>query len=484
MKQYQRKVAAGPKILSESEIQKIHKRSLKILQDTGIEVNHLGALNMLQRAGARVDMPTQRVRIPSELIDQCLQTLPDRCLLAARNPQKDCLLEPGGRPYSRNGGGSDYTLDLETDMKRPLTKADMQDYFRLLDGLEHIDFVAAVFGHDLPVVGRDVVVLREMLSHTDKHIHLRTYTKESLQFMLKMAEVVAGGKDKLKARPIISLLEAPVSPLKFIDISVEGLWLCGEYGIPLELCIMPICGGTGPMTLAGNTLLMNAEFLGCVVISQLAHPGAPLEHAPRPMIMDMTTGVGLTGSIEGAMMSAASAQMAQYYNVPLSLHGPWTDAMTFDGQSTLERTNYTFMSGLAGAHVLSGSGMLEQGLTFSHVQLAIDDEINGTLHHVLKGFEVDDEHLGAAAIGRVGPGGNFLQDEHTLKFIRGERHIPQLLYRNSRENWEAEGSKGFKQRAKERVRNILKEHHPNPLSDDLSKALDELVKDALKSLDK
>ncbi len=484
MRNFQRKVAPCPKYLSDNEVQKIHEQSLKILQDTGIEVNHSEALKMLEKEGAHVDYQTRKVKIPPELVTRCLATLPDRCVLAARNPEKDCVLEPGGRPYSRNGGGSDYTLDLETDEKRPLTGADMQDYFRLLDALEHIDFVAAVFGHDLPVAGRDILVLREMLVNTDKHVHIRTYSKESLELMFKMGEIIAGSKEKLKERPRISLLEAPISPMKFIEISVDGLWLCGEYGIPLELCIMPICGGTGPMTLAGNSLLMNVEFLGCVVLSQLAYPGAPLEHAPRPMIMDMSSGMGLTGSIEAAMMSAAGAQMAQFYNVPLSLHGPWTDSMTYDGQSTLERTNFTFLAGLAGAHVLSGAGMLEQGITFSHVQLVIDDEINSALYTVLEGFQADDEHLGMDAIGRVGPGGNFLGDEHTLRFLRGERQLPKILYRNSRELWEAEGSKGFKERAKERANDIIRNHQPNPLPDDITKALDELVTDALRLLKK
>jgi trimethylamine--corrinoid protein Co-methyltransferase len=158
--------------------------------------------------------------------------------------------------------------------------------------------------------------------------------------------------------------------------------------------------------------------------------------------------------------------------------------MSFDGQSTLERTNFAFLAGLAGAQVLSGAGMVEQGLTFSHVQLVIDDEINGTLYHALEGFDVDDEHLGADAIGRVGPGGNFLSDDHTLKFLRGERHLPNILYRNSRECWEAEGSKSFKERARQKARKIIAEHQPNPLPDDISKALDSMVNDALKFLEK
>lgn len=480
MKKYRRKIKPCPEMLSSGEIEKIHQQSLGILNNTGIEVSHEKALKILDKAGAVVDYQSQRVKIPSGLVAQSLETLPEKCLLAARNPEKDCILEAGGRSYSRNGGGSDFTLDLDTGQKRKLMHSDMKDYFKLIDGLDHIDILAPLYGQDLPEVGRDIIVFREMLANSDKHIHIRAFNRQSMEFILRMAEIVAGGREKLKQRPIAGLLEAPVSPLKFIEISVDGLLLAGEYGVPIELVTMPICGGTGPMTLAGSMLLMNAEFLAGVVISQTAYPGAPIEYSPRPMIMDMATGIGLTGSIEAAMMSAAGAQLAQHYNVPVSLHGPWTDSMTFDGQSTFERTNFAFLAGLSGANVLSGSGMVEQGLTFSHVQLVIDDEINSALYNVLEGFEVDDEHLGAEAIGRVGPGGNFLGDDHTLKFLRGERQEPNILYRNSRELWEVDGSKSFTERARERARKIIQEHQPNPLPDDISKALDSMVNDALR----
>ncbi|MBN2375022.1 MAG: trimethylamine methyltransferase family protein [Sedimentisphaerales bacterium] len=484
MRHFLRKTKSTLQLLSKGEIERIHEQSLYVLQHCGIEVNHDKALKLLDEGGAQVDYSSQRVKIPPDLVTCCLKTVPEKITLAARNPEKDCILEPFGRPYSRNGGGSDYTLDLKTDEIRPLLASDMKDYFKLMDALENIDFVAAVFGHDLPIEGRDILVLREMLDQTDKHIHIRAYSKESLQYMFQMAEIVAGSKEELRQRPLISLLEAPVSPLKFIDISVEGLWLCGEYGIPLELCIMPICGATGPMTMAGNSLLINVELLGCVVLSQLSHPGAPLEHAPRPMIMNMSNGIGLTGSVEGIKMSIAGAQMAHYYNIPVSLHGPWTDSMTFDGQSTMERTNYASMSSLAGANVLSGSGMLQQGLLVSLVQLAIDDEINSALVSTQEGFGVDDERLGAEVISRVGPGGNFLEDEHTLKYLRTERHQPDILYRGTREAWQADGAKSFEQRARDKVNTILEEHQRPLLPEDKEKELNNLVQDALRLLKK
>lgn len=291
--------------------------------------------------------------------------------------------------------------------------ADMKSYYALMDALDGISFVAPVFGHDLPIVGRDIRMLQLAFNNTAKNIHMRCFSGETLKLMLEMAAIVAGGKEELKKRPLVSLLEAPISPLKFLDVTVDALWLCGEYGVPLDVCVMPIAGGTGPMTMAGNVQLFNTEFLGGVVISQIANPGAPLQYAARPMAMDMRTGFSLAGSVELGIMAAAGAQMAHFYDVPVSLHGPWSDSMTHDGQSILERTYMTIMAALAGANVLVGAGMMQQSMVISHEQLVIDDEINRTAFRAVEGFEIDAERLATEAIARVGPGGNFVADPHT-----------------------------------------------------------------------
>ncbi len=470
------------KYLSDDQVEETHQRSLGILEETGIQVEHEGGLEALEKAGAKVDHQARRARIPRDLVARCLETVPDRFTLAARNPEKDCPLKPGGRPYSRNGGGADFTIDLETGEFRPLMLADVRSYFKLMDALDGISFIAPVFGQDMPVVGRDILMMREALANTDKPIHLRAFTGETLRHMFEMAAVVAGSKQQLKERPLVSLLEAPISPLRFVDVTVDALWLCGEYGIPLDVCVMPIAGGTGPMTMAGNLQLLNTEFLGGVVISQLAHPGAPLQYAARPMAMEMRTGFSLAGSVELGIMAAAGAQMAHYYNVPVSLHGPWSDSMTHDGQSILERTYMTLMAALAGANVLVGAGMMQQSLVISHEQLVIDSEINQIAFRAVEGFPTDEDRWAVDAIARVGPGGNFVADPHTLQFLRGERYVPSLLCRDSRETWEAGGSSTLVERAREKAVAILHEHEPNPLSDDVSKALNELVSHALESI--
>ena len=236
------------------------------------------------------------------------------------------------------------------------------------------------------------------------------------------------------------------------------------------------------MTMAGNLQLLNAEFLAGVVISQSANPGAPLIYAPRPMLMDLRTGFSLAGSIDGEMAAVAGVQMAHFYNVPVSVHGQWSDSVLDDGQSILEHAYTALMGAFSGANILVGAGSLQETLSISLAQLVMDDEINKVCFRALEGFAVDKERLGVDAIARVGPGGNFLADPHTVQFVRGERYTPELFYRGSVEGWVKGGRKTFRERAKDKARTILREHEPKRLPEDTAKALDEYVHYAFKSL--
>jgi len=470
------------KYLTDAQIEEIHEGSLYVLENTGIKVELEAGLKVLDEAGAKVDHQAGRAWIPRGLVARCLETMPREFAYAARNPEKDCFMKPGGRLYSRTAGSPDFIIDINTDEWRPVLDADVKELYTLMDALDGISIPTSAFAQDWPKFGRDILMLREMFNHTDKHLHLRTDTVETFPHMLEMAAIVAGGKEQLKERPVVSLLEGHVSPLRYIDVMVNALLLCGEYGIPLEICCMPMAGSTGPVTMVGNLQLLNTEFLAGVVISQSAHPGAPLVYAPRPMLMDLKTGFSLAGSIDGEMAAVAGVQMAHFYNVPVSVHGQWSDSVLDDGQSTLEHAYTALMGAFSGANILVGAGSLQETLSISHAQLVIDDEINKICFRSLEGFAVDKERLAVDAIARVGPGSNFLADEHTARFCRGERYTPALFYRGSIEGWEEGGRKMFRDRAKDKARAILEEHKPNPLPEDTAKALDEYVSDAFKSL--
>ena len=78
---------------------------------------------------------------------------------------------------------------------------------------------------------------------------------------------------------------------------------------------------------------------------------------------------------------------------------------------------------------------------------------------------VDDELLGVDDIAEVGPFGDFLSLEATLKLMRGQSQ-PKLIDRRVREDWAAAGGKDLHRRATDEARRILATHVPMPLPDE------------------
>ena len=133
---------------------------------------------------------------------------------------------------------------------------------------------------------------------------------------------------------------------------------------------------------------------------------------------------------------------------------------------------------MAGANLIYGAGMLDSGLIFSYAQLVIDNDIFKMIRKVMQGMHVDDENLAVDIIKSVGPGGDFLMQDHTMKYMRTLPSVPNLIERNNRENWLASGGKGLAERAAERAAEILADHKPVPLSDEAKSALRVIVEEA------
>ena len=130
---------------------------------------------------------------------------------------------------------------------------------------------------------------------------------------------------------------------------------------------------------------------------------------------------------------------------------------------------------MAGANLIYGAGMLDSGLIFSYSQLVIDNDIFKMIRKVMLGMLVDDENLAVDIIHSVGPGGDFLSEDHTMKYMRSLPSAPRLFERANRERWLLSGGKGCGQRAAERAAEILANHKPLPLSDAVKSDLRSIV---------
>jgi trimethylamine--corrinoid protein Co-methyltransferase len=472
------------RFLSDEEVKRIREEAIKILEDVGVEISHDEAKKMLEDAGAKVDHATNLVHIPAQLAEECLKRIPKKAVLAGREPDKDIILEVGsGREYTRTMTGGEYYIDLNDGKYRKATLSDAKDWAVVVDGMEDIDICTLPYYYDanLNMSARDVHGLEIMLENTGKHILVDSYGKQNVEYMIKLGIAERGSKEELKRRPRFSLMIGPVPPLSYHANSIDMMFLAGEYGIPIELDPMPIAGAGGPVTLAGNTLFMIAEHLAGVVLCELAHPGSPVIFTPRPVFMDMHSGEVIESAIENAMMSAAAAQVARegfgWHTDIFALTG---DSPVSDGQSMIERSFNTAFTALAGADILAGFGSIEVTITLDIVSLAIDSEIYNMAARGYRGIEVNDDTLGLEAIRRVGAGAgkSFLGDEHTRRYFKTEYYKPKVFTYARRKAWESEGGKDLYERARERVKTILREHKPTPLDKAVEKELRVIVESA------
>jgi trimethylamine--corrinoid protein Co-methyltransferase len=149
-----------------------------------------------------------------------------------------------------------------------------------------------------------------------------------------------------------------------------------------------------------------------------------------------------------------------------------------DAQAGHEKTLTGMCAAMAGANLIYGAGMLDSGLIFSYAQLVIDNDIFKMVRKVMQGMRVDDENLAADIIKSVGPGGDFLMQEHTMKYMRTLPSSPNLITRDNRENWLMAGGESIAERAAAKAVDILENHKPMPLSDVDKSALRSIVEES------
>jgi len=75
-------------------------------------------------------------------------------------------------------------------------------------------------------------------------------------------------------------------------------------------------------------------------------------------------------------------------------------------------------------------------------------------HVVAGGIEINEETLAVEEICSAGPGGSYLDTDHTKKFAACQWQ-PTLMDRRSYEDWAAQGRKTMKDRVIEKTRDII-----------------------------
>ena len=462
-------------ILSREEVYWIHQTSMEVLEKVGIMVHEPNAFKLLKDAGAEVDEKSRKVFIPEYLVREAVKKAPSRFTLYARNPKYNVKIEDN-RVYFGPMIGRINILDLETGKRRRTNLNDVRNLVKLADYLENYRLIhsGAIMPHIEGVPDEIVHVIGylESIKNTSKVVKATARGKEKARDCLKMASILAGGEEELKKKPMVYTTSNVISPLQLGREMTEGLIEYAKMRQPVDIAPEPQAGATAPITLAGLLVQQNAEALSGIVVAQLVSPGTPVFYGTCATIMDMKKGRIALGAIESGILNVATAQIARFYGLPRRGSAGDTESKVIDVQNGYERALNMLLAALAGINYIFYPGTLETALTVSLEQLLIDNEICGMIYRMLRGIRVDEETLAFDVIAKVGPGGHYLGQKHTLKFLElGEHYIPTLSDRNTREEWERLGSKDLWKVAREKVKEILKTHQPDPLDPDIEKEM-------------
>ncbi|MDY0355688.1 MAG: trimethylamine methyltransferase family protein [Sedimentisphaerales bacterium] len=474
----------GLRFLSDEDVQAIHEAALLILRDTGVKAHHAEARRLLADAGATVDEHSRIARLPERLVMESIARTGKRYVLHGRDPHRTARFGYGDRVWMSSPG--QYTwIDSHTGRRRGATVQDVRDAIRLGDALDHIHIVGAMGQpEEISEIGSDIFLMGELAKGTTKPTRCWVRNGRTAGAILEIYRAVAGGAQALQQRPMAEAFLEPISPLQLPEHGLDIVKAFAQAGQPVSIGPMAMTSATAPGTLGGTLAQENAEILAGLVMTQLFAPGTPVLYGGIPHIMDPRTSICSFGSPEQGLMAVAMVQMARFYGLPVYVNVGLTDAKMLDAQAGIEKTSSMLLGLLAGADTFGHCGICGTDHGASLEWLYLDNELAAYVERIARGLTVDAETLAAEVIRRVGPGGNYLADEHTVRHFRNELWLSGPAWnRQSWDGWEAAGCISMNERAREQVQTILATHRTEPMEEKLAAEVDRIVQCAQRELD-
>jgi trimethylamine--corrinoid protein Co-methyltransferase len=463
-------------ILSDQQLAELKSATLEILEEVGIHCPSERARRIYAEHGAQVDLQTQIVRFPPEVVIEAMSHAPRYYTMGARSEAHDLRLD-GTAMYVATDGSGLTTIDFETGRRRPSVKDDVAKMACVADYLPSIGFYwpivsATDHGRTAPLHELDA-----SFNNTVKHVQTETAMGERVgRYAVEMARVIAGNAVAMRARPPLSLLVCAIAPLAQDVDGMESALVFAEAGLPVGFMSMATTGLTAPATVAGTIAIGDAEIVAAMVLIQMAYPGAPTYHSLMPGIMHPSTGDFMGSAWEADLFYSSGVQLAHTWGVP-TLAGVGTEAAASGWESAQGIASSMLLCALCGAETASGLGLREVCTLLSPEALVLDSDIYHTVRMEAAGVDTSREALALDVIKSVGPRGHFLFQDHTRRSFR-ELQFSALTGQPA----QGGGYRDPIEVARERTDWILQNHFPEPLSQEQQSELKRILRMADREL--
>ncbi|THB80209.1 MAG: hypothetical protein D3926_08290 [Desulfobacteraceae bacterium] len=467
-------------MLTPDQIEELTAAAFIILEKTGIKVLHDGARQMLVAAGSR--MNGDIVKVPEYIVRDCLLSSPKGWTIYDRNG-KSALDLRGRNSYYGTSTASPNTKDALTGEYHKTGVEDLKRAAHIADALDNIDWVMPMgSAQDVPAIAAELHEFAATVPHTTKPIVFLSYSPRGMELVYDMAEAVAGGRDQLREKPFLVSYPEPITPLVMPEETVDRIFVSADRFLPQMMGPCVQFGATGPVTIPAGVAQGVAESMMCIVLAQLRSPGCPVGLGCTYAAFDMMRGLLSVGGPEMSLAQAAHAEVAQSLGLPTWGLAGATDSKMLDAQAGVEATFHIMAQGMSGLNLIHDVGYMDMTMACSVEQLILGDEIIGMVRRFMRGLEFNPEQIALDLIDKVGPGGQFLSEKHTLTHFKKELWQPKIFTRKPFEKWDSDGRRSTEDRVREKIVEILDTHKPEPLPDSTIEKIEHIKTEGEKEL--
>jgi trimethylamine---corrinoid protein Co-methyltransferase len=472
------------KILNDKQITKIRDASLSILERTGVLIPHKDMLSRLADFGANVDFKKEIARIPAALVEKSVAQAGKSFSIYGRDISKEARFGAGKRNYN-SIAGEGHWIDQPGGARRFATLEDVATAARFADALDCINIPGAMTDPiELPVAWRCVQVMATMLKNTDKPITFWYYDRASARFINEIMVAVRGGEAEAAKHPLCYPFMEPISPLRFPHLGIDLLYETSKLNLPVPIGPMAQMGLSAPMSIGGTMAVENAEILAGICITQAIKPGLPVCYGGICHAFDMSTTQMIFSGPEQAIFGVAMTQIGKSYGLPVYINVGLSDSKRPDAQAAMEASVSLAFGAAAGADIFGHMGISGVDQATSLDMLVLQNEVISFIESTMRELDLSDETLGLDLINDLGPGGSFIDTDHTCEHFRKELWTSKLLDRSYYQAWLDAGAKSMEERCEARKNDILASHKPNPMDKKLVKEVDAIVAAAKRELGK
>ena len=448
------------KPLSQHDVERIHQTALNVLENIGLANPIPSMIEIVTDAGGFMSK-NERLCFPRSLVEDIIARAPQSFVLPGQEEKYD--MEIGGsRVHCGTAGAAVQMLDIDTGKYRETTLVDVYDIARLVDTLDNIHFyLRSVVARDIESeLDLDINTVYSAMQGTTKHIGASFWGADNVRAAIKMFDMCLGSEGTFRKRPFCTIACCHViPPLRFNQDGCEALEAAIRGGMPGIMLSAAQAGATGPTALAGTIVQAISEVLAGLVFCVLIDPNCRVNLGTWPFVADLRTGSMTGGSGESALLVSGCAQMAGFYGLPGSVAAGMADSKLPDSQSGSEKAYNLALAANAGSTLIfEAAGMQASLLGVALESFVIDNEVLGAIQRTVRGIEVSEDTLSYEVIHDVAFGeGHFLSHDQTLDRMETDYFYPQIGDRNDPTTWAEMGATDIRERAKDQVREILKE---------------------------